>query len=527
VVLPSRPFSTLVVALWLAQMAVLAHHASLESGVGTLAADLGRYGTGAQWKGVYYRGEKIGFTVEQTVATADGFELQQDGRLQMALFGATRAARIRTSALVDKQFALESFSFSLDPGTGPVVVEGAVDELELSLAIRSPSGTRHQTMTLSEPPNLSLNLPRRLAAQGLSAGRRFTLSAFDPATLRNAPMEVAVEGREVVRAGGRPVPAFRVKTTFAGISSTSWITDVGEVVREESPTGLLTVRETRDRATALAVPGEIQSDMLKMAAIVPSGPRILDPDNVKRLRLHVEGATLRATDIDGGAQRLVEGDVEIVDAADLRPTEEDPPDARYISPEPFIESDAPEIRAEAERAAAGAKEPRLRAERLVRYVNALLEKRPTVSLPSALEVLRTKIGDCNEHTVLYVAMARALGIPARVAVGLVHVHGAFYFHAWAEVYLASPAHGGVWLPVDPTLDQFPADATHFAVGRGGLEKQASVLALLGQARIRIDSLELKSRSAVLVGHARTDVRPLEIDMPSRGGSIGCWSSPRR
>ena len=109
--------------------------------------------------------------------------------------------------------------------------------------------------------------------------------------------------------------------------------------------------------------------------------------------------------------------------------------ARYLAPEPFIESDAPEIVAEAEAAVRGVTGTRARAERLTRYVNALLEKKPTVSLPSAREVLRTKVGDCNEHTALYVAMARALGIPARIAVGLVYVHGAFYYHAWPEVYL--------------------------------------------------------------------------------------------
>ena len=89
---------------------------------------------------------------------------------------------------------------------------------------------------------------------------------------------------------------------------------------------------------------------------------------------------------------------------------------------------------------------RARAEQLTRYVNGLLEKKPTVSLPSAREVLRTKVGDCNEHTALYVAMARAAGIPARVAVGLVYVRGAFYYHAWPEVYLNEGADRGLWLP---------------------------------------------------------------------------------
>ena len=35
----------------------------------SLATDLARYGSAAVWRGVYYRGEKIGFTVSQTVPT--------------------------------------------------------------------------------------------------------------------------------------------------------------------------------------------------------------------------------------------------------------------------------------------------------------------------------------------------------------------------------------------------------------------------------------------------------------------------
>src|SRR5205814_6579004 len=115
--------------------------------------------------------------------------------------------------------------------------------------------------------------------------------------------------------------------------------------------------------------------------------------------------------------------------------------------------DDPEIRSEAANAVRGAASTRDRAERLTRYVNGLLEKKPTVSIPSAREVLRTRVGDCNEHTALLVAMARAAGIPARIAVGLAFVHAAFYYHAWPEVYVDEGSGRGLWLPVDPTLNQ--------------------------------------------------------------------------
>ena len=125
---------------------------------------------------------------------------------------------------------------------------------------------------------------------------------------------------------------------------------------------------------------------------------------------------------------------------------------------------------------------------------------PTVSLPSALEVLRTKIGDCNEHTALYVAMARSLGIPSRISVGLVYVRGAFYYHAWPEVYLADGEDQGLWLPVDPTFNQFPTDGMHLRLARGGLEKQAAILPLIGQVQLTVLDVEFAPDSVpILVG----------------------------
>ena len=87
-------------------------------------------------------------------------------------------------------------------------------------------------------------------------------------------------------------------------------------------------------------------------------------------------------------------------------------------------------------------------------------------------------------------MARSIGIPARIAVGLAFVRGAFYYHAWPEVYIDEGADRGLWLPVDPTFNQFPADATHFRLARGGLDKQAAIIPLIGRVKITVLDLEL-------------------------------------
>jgi transglutaminase-like putative cysteine protease len=224
--------------------------------------------------------------------------------------------------------------------------------------------------------------------------------------------------------------------------------------------------------------------------------RIDEPRDVRRLKLRLDGADVPAEELNGAGQTADGNVIEIVDPRSLQPGPRDVNVDRYLKPEPLIESDAPEIRAEAEKAVRGATDDRGRAERLTRYVNGLLDKKPTVSLPSAREVLRTKVGDCNEHTALFVAMARSIGMPARIAVGLVFMHGAFYYHAWPEVYIADPSTSlgarsqGFWLPVDPTLNQYPADATHLRLTRGGLDKQAVVLPLIGRLTMTVLDVEL-------------------------------------
>ena len=526
----TRPVSVLLLLGWIAVMAILINRSYLQAST-SLATDLARYGSAAIWRGVYYRGEKIGFTVSQTVPNDEGFDLEEDGRLQMSLLGATTAATIRTTAHVDKAFTLHAFEFSLDPGTGPIEIHGRVDGRRLSLDVKTPSGTRSEVRELDEPPALSLNISRRLANGGLKTGAKYQWTVFDPATLRNSKVKVEVGRRELVRgAGAAPLPAFRVEMEFAGLRTSSWVTDTGEVVREESPLGLITVRESADSARAMAVSRRMQVDLLQTAAVAPRMKTpIPEPRDVRLMRIRLGGADFSATELEGGAQHLVGNVLELRDPQALKPERADPDASRYLAAEAFLESDAPEIIAEAQKAVIGVTGTRARAEKLTRYVNALLDKKPTVSLPSAREVLRTKVGDCNEHTALYVAMARALGIPARIAVGLVYIHGAFYYHAWPEVYISegsgfrvqgsAATERGLWLPVDPTLNEFPANATHLRLARGGLDKQTVILPMMGRLTMDVLDVELAANSTpILVGRQPLDLGALAIPIPKRDSS---------
>jgi hypothetical protein len=538
-----RAASAVVLAAWVVTLGVLLTRAYVQARSMNLATDLARYGTAAEWRGVYYRGEKIGFSVSQTTPAGDGFEVREDARLQMSLFGATTPASVRTVAQLDRDFGLRAFDFSLDPGTGPVQVAGIVNGRHVSLTIKTAGGTQTEERDLDEVPALSLNLPRRMAAAGFKPGTEQKFLVFDPATLRNEPVTVAVGKREIVslasmlpvRVGNRQVvrpartsiPAFKLDMTFAGLHTTSWVTDTGEVVKEESPLGFSSVRESPDDARRLSTRGSAGAALIENAAIVPkwtTKKRVDDSRDVRRVRMRVEGLAIDTADMNGAGQSLSGDVLEVRDPRALG-SEPTPGDLiRYLKPEPLLESDDPTIRREAEAAVVGAADPRTRAERLTRAVNAMLDKKSTVGLPSAREVLRTKVGDCNEHTALYVAMARSLGLPARIAVGLAYTKGAFYYHAWPEVYLDDGGARGRWLPVDPTFNEFPADAMHVRLLRGGLDKQAAILPLIGKVKMDILDLELAPNSTpILVGRGSLASGPMAAPFPVRAG-LTCWTS---
>ena len=100
---------------------------------------------------------------------------------------------------------------------------------------------------------------------------------------------------------------------------------------------------------------------------------------------------------------------------------------------------------------------------------------------SAIDVLRAKEGECQSHSNLYAALARACEIPTRVVTGLVYVKDmGFLYHAWAESYVNG------WIAVDPTFNQTPADATHIKISTGdSSEDFRTLMKMVGNVKIEV------------------------------------------
>lgn len=435
-----------------------------------------------EWMGVYHSGAKIGYAHLAVRPEADGHRFEEESLLRLTVLETPQTVRTIIRAQTGKDFALHGIEFELVNGDSVFRVKGelAGETLHLTTTIGDDISTA--SVAVGGPIYLPHGVRRLVAAGPLVAGRRYESSVFDPFFMKELRLVSIVRGREVVPGTTPPREAWRLEEEYGGVTAVAWLDDDGRVVREEGPMGLAMVRETQEQAVTGNWSGDTVGDLVVSVAI-PVEPRLDDPQGRLRLRLRVGGIAPNRVPAD--ERQAVEGDVVTVVREDL-------PDRasftlpyagdqwrRQLAATPLLQSDHPRIRALASEVVGGEREPQRAARRLQEFVFRRLRKVPTVIVPNALQVLDAGEGDCNEHATLFAALARAAGLPARVVAGVVYIDGAFYYHAWNEVWLDR------WISLDPVLDQFPADVTHVKFAAGGPEEQLEMIGIVGRLRLDV------------------------------------------
>jgi hypothetical protein len=507
--MPRRSSRTVVgvaiIAAWLFGLALLIRREYFRPQVERLAEAAMRVSPGAVYYGVMQGPRQIGFA-SSTIDTAQASITVNDYLVaDVPVGGKARRTTARTNVTLTRALRLKDFDLALDTESGPVTAEGKVDgDSVLLLKIASGNDTgRTSRIPLNGPVLLPTLVPLAVAlGEKPAVGKHYLLPVFDPAAMatKNIDLTIRAESLFVVNDssvfdsttkrwhGVQPdtIHAWQVGTQTAGGFS-GWIDEQGRIV-ETTQLGFDLRRLPYEvafenwRADSSYNLVTADRDILETTAIAAN--RKLDKQ-VESLTARLTGADLTGFDLNGGRQHFANGTLAITQIPDsalqakYQLSQRAPVDARYTSPEPFIQSDDPHLRQLASRVVGSRLDPRAAAERLNSWVYRAIAPRATFGIPSALEVLKTRIGDCNEHAQLYVAMARAIGLPARVASGLAYVDGKFYYHAWPEVYL------GDWVPVDPTFGQFPADAAHLRFVVGGLGRQTELLRLMGNLKIQV------------------------------------------
>jgi Transglutaminase-like superfamily len=458
--------------------------------------------------GLFYRlevgGQQTGYSSTTIDTLPSALRVETVFVLEVPALGKLHRTSARSVAILSRALRLQSIEATFDGDIGEFTTHGrVVGDSVLAISILSEGDSQMTRIPLQGPITLPALLPLRLAFGGeLQSGRSYTARLFDPilVTSRDLTVRVAAESTLVVSDSADldsttmtwvpehfdTVRAFRIEQDASGVPTSSWIDAQGRLVfasTEPAQRGdgfameraafeivyeNFKKRDTARVARSSAAPG--RGDIVPLTALAAGVTATPAARTRMVLRLHGRDSV-----------EILQPGALAAHAAPYRLPSRDTALARWLAPEPLIQSRDPRIAAQTRQIIGRERSPARVAELLTHWVARSLHRSPAsaVSVPSAVKVLALRRGDCNEATTLFVALARAAGLPARTVSGLIYLNDRFYYHAWAEIYLAG------WLAVDPTFDQFPADAARLRIATGGLARQAELVPLIGRLKLEV------------------------------------------
>jgi hypothetical protein len=450
----------------------------------TLALDVS---SEEEWMSIYSGDEKIGYSHTFIKPLKDGTELVEESRLRMTILGTDLDVKMQSTYVLN-HYKLQAFQFAMNAGSVELKAKGKREGDELKIEMSSVSGKTDISFPLVNEPLVSPVLYKWLMAQKPKVGDSYIVTLFDPASIlmgvdaADLKTSLSVEGEEQISIPLGTFKTYRVRMAFTGSKVTSWITEKGEVIREVSPPGLISVRETKERVLEESL---VSFNIVEKTAI--SSDVLLDnASSLKLLRVKVdgiestEGLNLGDNNRQFYKDGLIEvrvGDLSRVSSYSIPYSGEEY--KSYLKPSSLIQSENQEIIERTKEIVKGEKDSIRVVRKINDWVYNNLGKVATLSIPNALDVLETRKGDCNEHSTLFAALARAAGIPTKIVLGVVFLEEKFYYHAWDEVFVGS------WIAVDPTLGQVPADASHIKFIEGDLSKTFEIIKVVGNIKLEI------------------------------------------
>lgn len=429
-----------------------------------------------EYQSIYFRKSKIGYVSTTFNEKADSsFLLLQNAQMNLNIGNSTQKILLHLEATLSQNNVLKNFIFNFTSPFYKMEASGHVKGNTVTYQLNTAANSIQNQFTFTSPPLLATTRRSYLLTGKLEKGKKIKIPWFDPVSLTGKESILEYRGIEAELINGRVQNLHRFIETFSGVKVNSWLNDDGLVVKEESPAGFVFLREPKFKA--LSMPGD-SKEILSQVAVQLAGEMVNPENKTIEYRLQLpEGVPF---DLNSDYQKI-EGNLLSV----TRPTlEGNPGPAQCIDSQPnlaaspYIQTDHKEIRELSQKIAGKSQDLQIRAENIGVWVYSHLEKQSVIGLPDALTTLRSRKGDCNEHAVLFAALARSAGIPTRIVAGVTFHKKSFYYHAWNEVCL-----GQKWVAIDTTTNQFPADATHLRFVEGEIQEQVRVGALLGQLTI--------------------------------------------
>ena len=511
-----------VLVAWGVGLGLLARRELFASHADRLAEAAMRLNPGATFYVVEQQGKQIGFASNTIDTVQNGIDVTDYYVADFSTGTRPHRETTRSVTRLSRALALRSFDLLAESPGSAVHIGGRTDGDSAVVLARSDSaaGIRadSQRVAVLGPVLLPSIVPLALALGDTpKIGRKYSFRMFVPeAPGKRGETRVSILAESLFTVVDSARFDATQRTWLVALTDTvrawhassengalidEWIDAQGRVVLSTRGGGITlrrmayeiafeNWRKTQDSAAALGTTGAAASNFLERTAIA-SGVDV-SKSNLQSLTVRLVGMAnvgAHGFDIVGSRQTLTAETVRVTRETEgqLVPTYSLLGDnaaikkqfAHELADEPGLQAHELRMVQTAIGIAGNDRDPRVIAGKINAWVATNVKRAVSPGAPDALQLLRTRRGDANDHAQLFVALARSIGIPARVAMGVVYDGGKFYYHAWPEVYLRD------WTALDPTFGQFPADASHVRFVVGGMARQPDLLRLVGSVKIEI------------------------------------------
>ncbi|PKN83942.1 MAG: hypothetical protein CVU51_11420 [Deltaproteobacteria bacterium HGW-Deltaproteobacteria-1] len=436
------------------------------------------------WMNIYQNRNKIGFIRRTFHALENGrFQTTENVTMQINTMGITQALHISTETELNSDLAFSSFNFQLNSSLFRFNARGYTNKDKLILYTGLPDAEEKTILPISDVPHISGNIYEAAFRAGLEKDQTSSFSIFDPSTLGIRKISVTRTADEVIPIMGKRVLTQKFCADFMGAKNCAWLAKDGEVLKESGILGLSMEKVSPEQArVGFALDNAV--DFTQVASI-PSNQKLTDPARLTEITIKISNINHSGLMLNGGRQKfrqdLLTITRELIPAEPAPDTKMPPVFRQFLKPSPLVQSDHPQIKAAVENIVSPGDSPSDKMRKVVAWVYKNIQKKPVLSVPNALEVLKNRTGDCNEHAVLTAALLRSAGVPTQIETGLVYLNGRFYYHAWNLAYV------GQWVTADAVFNQIPADVTHIRLVRGEGSQQLDLLGVMGKIKLEVIS----------------------------------------
>jgi hypothetical protein len=418
---------------------------------------------------IYYKGNKIGYSSTTKQIVSSGFIFTEISYMRLPIGGIEQEITFESIVVTDSLLRIKNFTndFSSDEYTS--ISNGKVIDKVIYVELKTPESTSQKEIPLSKNIYLVSSAPI-IAANDSFRQKRYTLSVFNALSLSNQDYTLEIKGE-------KPSPdnseTYRkAKASYSGYSSSMLINSKGEIVVDEAPGGFISYLEDKDKALKFDLSKKSKNDLLIDYAVKLVKPKGIELRKSTKMKARISGFDPNIFDLNDFNQFYQsDSSIIIVDAQGV--FEQPPIEIDDTVATPFIQKNDQRIIKHANLIKGNLTDTLQILNEINFWLFENIKKEYKSSIPGALEVLSKKVGDCNEHSTLFVALARSIGIPCRMNIGLVYNNDMFQYHAWVQAFAK-----GKWHTFDPTFGQAPADASHIKLLHGSLNKQIEILRIM-------------------------------------------------